>query len=85
MSKKKGKVLEQTIHVAYSYTRRVPLIEKSCLNCGNSFVGVKQKKYCSRACQSQADYNRHAEQYRQIRMERYRAEQSIRNRPKNLS
>jgi len=71
---KKGKVLEQTIHVAYSYTRRVPLIEKRCLKCGRSFVGVKQKKYCSRACQSQADYERHAHEYRKTRMEKYHAE-----------
>jgi hypothetical protein len=74
MSKKKEKVLEQTIHVTYTYTRRVPLVEKRCLQCGRSFVGVKQKKYCSRACQAKADYERNTEQYRQARMERYRAE-----------
>ena len=74
MPKKKEKVLEQTIHVAYTYTRRVPLVEKRCLQCGRSFVGVKQKKYCSRACQSKADYETHADQYRKTRMEKYRAE-----------
>jgi len=74
MSKKKEKVLEQTIHVTYSYTRRVPLVEKRCPQCGRSFVGVKQKKYCSRACQAKADYEHHAEQYRKARMEKYHAE-----------
>jgi len=35
---------------------------------------VKQKKYCSRACQAKADYEHHAEQYRKARMEKYHAE-----------
>jgi hypothetical protein len=76
MAKKKEKVLEQTIHVAYTYTRRVSLVEKRCLQCGRPFVGVKQKKYCSRACQAKADYERHAEQYRQRRVEKYHAKKN---------
>jgi len=79
--------LEQTIHVAYTYTRRVSLVEKRCLQCGRTFVGVKQKRFCSRACQAKADYERHAEQRREARMESYRRQreqQSGESKQKNL-
>jgi endogenous inhibitor of DNA gyrase (YacG/DUF329 family) len=70
---RKKKVLTQTIERA-TYTRRLALEEKRCPVCGKTFEGVKKRLFCSRACQSKADYERHAEQYRKARVEKYRAE-----------
>ena len=66
-------MVEQQVQ-SYAYTRHVTLEEKTCPVCGKTFEGVKIRKFCSRACQNKADYERHAEGYRQARMERYRAE-----------
>jgi hypothetical protein len=44
------------------------------LQCGKTFQGIRKQKYCGRASQKRADYERHAEQYREARMEKYRAE-----------
>lgn len=77
MVKKKEnlRVVEQQVQ-SYAYTRRVALVEKTCPVCGKTFEGVKIRKFCGRACQNRADYERHGEEYRQARMERYRAEKS---------
>jgi endogenous inhibitor of DNA gyrase (YacG/DUF329 family) len=55
-----------------TYTRRVPIEQKTCPQCSKTFAGVKQRRFCSRQCQAKADYTRHAEEYRQQRMEKYR-------------
>jgi endogenous inhibitor of DNA gyrase (YacG/DUF329 family) len=65
---------EKVKEVPVSYTRKVRLVEKTCPVCGKKFEGVKIRKFCSRSCQNKADYERHAKEYRQARMERYRAE-----------
>ena len=70
---RRGKVLIQRIERT-SFTRRLTLEDKACPVCGKQFEGVKKRKYCSRACQAKADYERHAEQYRQRRVEKYHAE-----------
>ena len=70
---KKEKVVVQKIERT-SYTRRLTLEEKVCPTCQKKFEGVKRRRYCSRACQSKADYARHAEQYRQHRVDKYYAE-----------
>ena len=70
MARRKNRVIEQQV----SYTRQLQLEEKTCPVCGQKFEGIKKQKYCSRACQAKADYERHAEQYRKARMEKYRAE-----------
>jgi hypothetical protein len=55
-------------------TRRMVLEEKTCPICGKTFWGAKVKRYCSRACQNKAHYGRHANEYRQQRVEKYHAE-----------
>jgi endogenous inhibitor of DNA gyrase (YacG/DUF329 family) len=70
---KKEKVIEQKISRA-SYVRHLKIEQKTCPICGNKFEGIRKQRFCSRPCQRKADYDRHAEQYRQARMERYRSE-----------
>ena len=67
-------MIEQQVSVSYIYTRRLRLEGKTCPVCGKKFEGVKKRRYCSRACQAKADYERHAEEYRQRRVEKYHAE-----------
>jgi hypothetical protein len=58
------------------YVRRLKIEQKSCLRCGKVFEGIKKQRYCSRACQAKADYDRHAEQYRKARRERYQEQKT---------
>jgi len=71
VNKKKEKVIEQQVAVSYTYTRRLRLEEKQCPVCEKRFEAIKKQVYCSRACQSKADYDRHAKQYRKARMAAY--------------
>ncbi len=71
MAKPKERRIEQEIQRT-SYTRKVTEIEKTCHVCGTTFWGAKISRYCSRVCQNKANYERHAEQYRQARVESYR-------------
>ena len=73
MRKGKPKVLVQQIE-RMAYVRHMVLEEKKCLVCGKVFEGVKKRRYCSRACQAKANYERHAEEYRENRVEKYRQE-----------
>jgi endogenous inhibitor of DNA gyrase (YacG/DUF329 family) len=70
---RKAKIIEQKINRT-SYVRKLVLEEKACPQCGKTFEGIRKQKFCSRACQKKADYERHSNEYRQARMERYRAE-----------
>ena len=70
---RKEKVLIQRI-ARTSYTRRLTLETKTCPTCHATFEGVKKRRYCSRACQAKADYERHADQYRKARVDKYHAE-----------
>ena len=82
MAKKEELAIEQTIHIAsFSYTRRLPLVEKACRQCGKLFTGVKQKKFCSPACQAKADYEKHGEKYRKKRMKTYYAAKRAKKSP----
>lgn len=45
---------------------------KVCPQCGKRFTASLIQKYCSPECRRKADYERHAEEYRQERRERYR-------------
>jgi len=65
MTKPRVKEIEVTI------TRKLTLEGKTCLVCGKTFWGVGIKRYCKRACQNRARYDRHAEQYRKARMAAY--------------
>jgi len=71
MATRKGKRVKE---IAVSFVRRLPLIEKQCATCGRTFTGTKKSAYCSQACKSRANYLKHAEQRRQHRVEKYRAE-----------
>jgi len=55
-------------------TRTVKQLEKECLSCHRSFWGAKISRYCSRACRNRANYERHENEYRQRRLEKYYAE-----------
>jgi hypothetical protein len=53
--------------------RTVKQIEQKCPVCGVTFWGAKISRYCrKRACRNKANYERHAEEYRQKRRESYR-------------
>ena len=73
MTKRRPRVKE----VAVSFVRRLTLEEKTCPVCNKKFEGVKKRKYCSRACQAKADYDRNAETYRAHRREVYRKQQNV--------
>ena len=75
MTKRRPRVQE----VAVSFVRRLTLEEKTCPVCNKRFEGVKKRVYCSRACQAKADYERHADQYRKARVEKYQAEKKTTN------
>ena len=53
-------------------TRKLTLEEKICPVCGKQFWGAIVKRYCSRACQNKANYERRADAYRESRMKNYR-------------
>jgi ribosomal protein S27AE len=53
-------------------TRRIPLAEKVCPQCGKTFMGSKTRLYCSRGCTQKARYWRNPDNYRQKRLESYR-------------
>ena len=81
MRKGKPKVLVQQIERT-AYVRHMILEEKKCIVCGKVFEGVKKRRYCSRACQAKANYDRHADQYRQARVEKYHQERNPAGRKK---
>ena len=47
---------------------------KKCPQCGKWFTATPIQKYCSLQCRRKADYDRHAEEYRQERRKRYRSQ-----------
>ena len=67
--KKDPTVREVTVH----FVRRFPLLEKICPVCKQKFRGTKKARYDKLACRQKANYERHAEKYRQEKLERYHA------------
>ncbi len=57
--------------VKVRFTRRIPLTEKVCKQCGKDFMGAKLAIYCSQACGKKAAYWRNPDTYRQKRLESY--------------
>jgi len=55
-------------------SRTVKQVEKACPVCRRLFWGAKISRYCSRACKNRADYERHIEQRRQHRVEKYQTQ-----------
>lgn len=72
MAKEAGKPITRTQTV--TITRRITLEEKQCPQCGKKFFGRKNQKFCSRACVQKDSYDRHAEQRRADRREKYQEE-----------
>jgi ribosomal protein S27AE len=58
--------------VEVTLTRRIPLTEKVCSQCGTSFMAMKIQQYCSKACARKASYWRNPEAYRKSRLKSYR-------------
>ena len=58
--------------VRVTIERHIPLIEKTCPQCGQSFQGAKVAKFCSTGCRNKAAYWRHPDAYRESRMKSYR-------------
>lgn len=84
MAKKEKKVIEQIVSRT-SYVRRLKVEQKACPVCGKIFEGIKKQQYCSRACFRKANYTRHAEQYREARLEKYYEEQRAKGGKKNAA
>lgn len=68
-SKKTAPTVKET---PISFIRRTPLTEKRCKVCGKPFTGTARALYDTPACKQRANYQKHAEQYRAARMEKYR-------------
>lgn len=58
----------------WTVTKTVILTDRPCVVCGKQFEGWGKKKYCSLVCGNKAAYQRHAEERRKARMEKYYAE-----------
>ena len=58
--------------VKITLERHIPLIEKTCAQCGKPFMGVKIQQYCTKACARKASYWRNPEAYRESRLRSYR-------------
>jgi hypothetical protein len=72
--KTKGPTVKE---VPVSPIRRYQLSEKVCPVCGQTFMGTKKARYDRVACRQKANYERHAEQYRQRKLEKYHAEKKV--------
>jgi hypothetical protein len=72
MRKLKERVVEQHVRRT-SFTRSVKQVEQTCPVCKREFWGARTRKYCSQPCRQKANYERHAQEYRRERVERYRA------------
>lgn len=60
--------------VKITVEKHITLEQKTCPQCGKSFMGAKVARYCSIACRNKAAYWRHPEVYRQARRESYRTQ-----------
>jgi hypothetical protein len=69
--KKKGPPVKE---VPVSLVRRYQLSEKVCPVCGQKFMGTKKARYDRLACRQKANYERHAEAYRESQLKKYHAE-----------
>jgi ribosomal protein S27AE len=58
--------------VKVTLERHIPLMEKTCPQCGTQFMGVKIQRYCATACAKKASYWRNPEAYRESRIKNYR-------------
>ncbi len=74
MQEKREKRAVKTVVV--SMVREYKLTEKECAVCGKTFLGTKKKRYCSRACQNKAYYERHRERLAAEQREAYRQQKA---------
>ena len=60
--------------VQVQFVRKMELVEKKCVQCGNTFTGTKKAKFCGLPCKNRWNYLNHAEARRATRRETYQAE-----------
>jgi endogenous inhibitor of DNA gyrase (YacG/DUF329 family) len=51
--------------------KRITVEQKTCPQCGKKFEGAKVVRFCSKSCANKASYQRHAEEARERRREKY--------------
>ena len=56
--------------------KRITVEQKICPQCGRKFEGAKVAHFCSKSCANKASYQRHAEEARERRREKYRREKT---------
>lgn len=54
--------------------KRITVEQKTCPQCGKKFEGARVARFCSKLCANKASYQRHAEEARERRREKYQAE-----------
>lgn len=52
--------------------RKIPLFEKVCPTCGETFMGAKVARYDTVACRQKANYKRNKKAYLQQKAKKYR-------------
>jgi len=62
--------------VSVSPVRRYQVSKKVCPVCGQKFMGTKTAKYDRLACRQKANHERHASEYRQFKLEKYRRQKA---------
>lgn len=60
--------------VTVTMTRHITIEQKTCPQCGKKFEGATVARFCSKLCANKASYQRHAEEARARRREKYQAE-----------
>ena len=63
----------KTRKVTVTMTRHIKVEQKTCPQCGKKFEGAKVARFCSKSCANKASYQRHAEEARERRREKYQA------------
>ena len=51
--------------------------QRTCVVCGTRFEGTVRAQYCSRACASKADYQRHIDARRAARRARHQEQRAV--------
>lgn len=67
--------------VTMTVRRTVQQVQKPCPVCQTAFWGSPLRTYCSVACKSKANYERHSGAYRKARREKYAKEKNPAHRP----
>jgi hypothetical protein len=60
--------------IPVQFVRRMELVEKKCVQCGDTFTGTKKARFCGLPCKNRWNYFHHVEARRAARREKYAAE-----------